>query len=84
MSQELKIIQVPASDLYRMKRNIERIAQAAELTDMINEKQAAELLSVSLKRLQNMVCEGKMEGLFTVGFAGKRFYRKSLLIGSYK
>lgn len=81
MSQEVKI---PASDLFKMKRNIERIALAAETNDMINEKEAALLLSVSVKRLQNLVAEGKMEGFYTRGFAGKRFYKKSLLIGLYK
>lgn len=78
------VIEIPKSEFFKLKRNIERIAQAAELSDMITEKEAAQLLSISVKRIQNLVCENKMDGLFTVGFGGKRFYSKSKIIGLQK
>ena len=77
-------IEIPKSEFFKLKRNIERIAQAAEVNDLINETEAAELMELTRKGLQNMVYKNEMDGLFVIGAKGKRYWYKSKILGLNK
>lgn len=61
-------------------RRLDRIEQLLEVSDLINEKEAAELLGLSLKAFRNKQYEKKFEGMYTINAAGKRSYYKSRLL----
>mgnify|MGYP001564616418 FL=1 len=60
--------------------------QAALIEDLVNEKDAARLLECSVKTLQNHVYRGSLviDVHYTQGIAGKRFYKKTALMGIQK
>lgn len=66
--------------LTTLAREIREVKSYLEINDMVNEKEAAELLGVSLKGFRNKQYEGKFEGKYIINAAGKRSYYKSRLL----
>lgn len=65
---------------------IEQAVKEGELVnDLISEEDAAKLLNRTVSTLQTRVYKGLMSrDAYTVGEGGKRFYRKSYLMGLKK
>ena len=51
-------------------------------SEFINEREAAQLLGIKVRTLQNYVCTGKVpERIITRGVTGDKFYHRPSLIG---
>lgn len=61
-------------------RRLDRIEKMLEISDMVNQVEAAALLGVPLRTFQNKQYQGKFEGMYTINAAGKRSYYKSRLL----
>lgn len=48
--------------------------------DLITEKEACAFLQIQRQTIRDYVCNGKLDGTYTVNVIGKRMYYKSKLI----
>lgn len=71
-------------NIRRMQADLEAIKNSLSVNDMISEKEAAELLKINIRTLQNYRTGGKIEGCYSKGVAGAIFYFKSKLMGLNK
>lgn len=62
-----------------------KVMRVIELQKWINEDEAAKLLGVTKKTMQNKVSTGEIpDTMYSVGVSGKRFYDKEMLMGLQK
>lgn len=78
------IVKIPASEWHKLKKAIEKISAQSEQSNLVSEEEAAKILGLKLITIRNKVSKKEMEGMYTVGAAGKRFYYRSRITGLEK
>jgi hypothetical protein len=77
--------QITRRDFDKLLKKITAIEQANAISDLVNESEAAKLLACSIRTIQNKVYSGDIpQDAYNTGVAGKRFYKKSWLMGIKK
>jgi hypothetical protein len=72
-------------DFNKLMAKLTAIEQANIINDLVNESEAAKLLACSIRTIQNKVYSGDIpQDAYNTGVAGKRFYKKSWLMGVKK
>jgi hypothetical protein len=77
--------QITKRDFNKLMAKLTAIEQANIINDLVNEREAAKLLACSIRTIQNKVYSGDIpQDAYNTGVAGKRFYKKSYLMGIKK
>lgn len=79
-----KIVKIPAHEWYQLKGKLDRLIERIGVDNMINEDEAAKLLGITTRSLKNKYHRKELEGMYTVGVGGNRFYYKDKLMGLNK
>jgi len=61
-------------------KELRELKEMLLVEDLINEKEAANLLGISVRTIQIYASRGKMAGTFTLNHIGNRMYYKSKLV----
>ncbi len=68
-------------EMRKLARNIERLLEVMDQQEQpISEDEAAALLNISKKTMQNYVSEGRLTGKYVINAIGNRMYYKSKLL----
>jgi hypothetical protein len=77
-----EVFVIPKAKLQEIMQSLERVEKRFSSNDLISEKEAAILLDVTEKTVQNYVSDGTIPtSAYSVGIKNKRFYYKSRLMG---
>jgi hypothetical protein len=77
-----KVVQLPASKVFKMMATIERLEKQSQASNLISEEEAAALLNINVRTLRNKYHQKLLEGLYTVSpVNGDRFYFKDKILG---
>lgn len=78
-------MKIAPSKIAQLFQKIDSIEKSLAISNMITEKEAAELLGIKPESLARMVYSQQIgEDVYTVAVNGTRFYKKDLLIGLKK
>lgn len=75
-------VALPKSEWNYLKRVLNKLHDAANEAEYINEGEAAELLGISRRTLGNYIYNGKIPmDCYTTGVGGNKFFDKKKLMG---